>query len=169
MTDDSQKSIHQIPLVREFLADHQKMSKLMLNTLVSLEEGDWKGAIRSGRALDITAGPHVLYEESELYPLVGNSGNHMYEEHRAIVTALKTLLDGSRPNELTKREIIDGIRAGIEHADYCGTLVGLLASLPKQKQTASLSRLLAFREEGKAWTERIARKDKSKIAVAERK
>jgi|GEM_PF-4284655 len=153
--------LEQIPLVREFLADHQKMSKLMLHTLVSLEEGDVEAAVQSATALDELGGPHIAYEEAELYPrisgekLISTTTRELYDEHRETVTALKRLLDDPEPNESTRQEIIAGLRTGIHHAEQCGSLVSLLAALPEPEQNESLTKLLAFREQGRRWTDRM--------------
>ena len=158
---ETTKKLEQVPLVREFLADHQKMSKLMLHTLVSLEEGNLKAARKSAEALNEVGGPHIAYEEAELYPrisgekLISATTRDMYDEHREAVTALKTLLDNPEPNEKIKQEIMDGLRTGIHHAEHCGSLISLLAALPEPEQNESLTKLLAFREQGRKWTDRV--------------
>ena len=151
----------QVPLVKEFLVDHQRMSQLMLNTLVSLEEGEDEEAIATAKALDRVAGPHIAYEESELYPrisggsLVSETTELMYLEHRQAVEALKKLLDNPRPNDTTKHEIVEGLRIGIAHVEHCGSLVSLLAALPEAEQKKSLQVLLDYRDRGRLWTDRI--------------
>ena len=160
-TNEQLKILEQVPLVREFLADHQKMSKLMLHTLVSLEEDDIEAALQSAKALDEVGGPHIAYEEAELYPrisgekLISATTREMYDEHREAVIALKTLLDNPDPDEATKQEIMDGLRTGIHHAEHCGSLASLLAALPDPEKNESLAKLLAFREQGRKWTDRI--------------
>lgn len=155
------KKLEQVPLVRAFLDDHQKMSKLMLHTLVSLEEGNIEAAIQSAKALDEVGGPHIAYEEAELYPrisgekLISATTREMYDEHREAVTALKTLLDSPNPDEATKHEIMVGLRTGIHHAEHCGSLVSLLAALPEPEKNESLTKLLALRKQGQKWTDRI--------------
>lgn len=155
------RTFEQIPLVREFLADHQQMSQLLLHTLVSLEEDDVVAAVASADALDRVAGPHIAYEESELYPrisgekLISETTAVMYAEHREAVLAVKKLLDNPRPNETTKLEIIEGLRTGVRHAEHCGSLVSLLAALPEPEQEASLQKLFEFRKGGRPWTDRI--------------
>ena len=158
---ESNKKLNQVPLVREFLADHQKMSKLMLHTLVSLEEGNIDAAIVAAKALDEVGGAHIAYEEAELYPrisgekMVSATTRSLYDEHRQAVTALKQLLDNPNPNESTKQEIIAGLRTGVHHAEHCGSLVSLLAALPTPEQDESLTKLLDFRKQGRKWTDRI--------------
>lgn len=157
----TENQIENIPLVREFLADHQEMSKLLLQTLLSLEEGDTETAIATARALNRVAGPHIEYEESELYPrisgdkLVSETTQRMYEEHREALLALQKLLENGEPQGEAREEIIDGLRTGVHHAEHCGSLVSLLAALPLPEQTTSLRKLLELREAGRLWTDRI--------------
>lgn len=157
----SNTNTRQSPLVKEFLADHQQMSTLLLHTLVSLEEGDVEAAVTAANALNRVAGPHIAFEESELYPrisgeqLISESTRELYAEHREAVLAVKKLLDDPQPNTATKMEIVGGLRTGVQHAKHCGSLVSLLAALPEPEQKASLQKLLDFREDGKLWTDRI--------------
>jgi len=155
------KKLEQVPLVREFLADHQKMSKLLLHTLVSLEEGDIGAAIESAKSLNEVGGPHIAYEEAELYPrisgekLITETTRKMYDEHREAVTALKKLLDNPKPDEATRKVIARGLRAAVHHAEHCGSLISLLAALPGPEQNESLTKLLAYRKQGRKWTDRV--------------
>lgn len=157
----SKATSKQIPLVREFLADHQRMSKLLLHTLVSLDEGNLDAARQSALVLNEVGGPHIAFEESELYPrisgeqLISETTRAMYEEHREAVLALKLLLDNPNPDQPTKQKILAGFRTGVRHAEHCGSLVTLLAALPSPEQNEALSRLLLFRERGQKWTDRI--------------
>lgn len=157
----SAKQLEPTPLVREFLAQHQKMSKLLLRTVVCLEGGEIETAMASAHALDKVGGPHIAYEESELYPrisgeqLVSATTRAMYIEHRQAGTALKTLLDNPQPDDATKQEIIAGLRTGVHHTELCGSLASLLAALPEPEQAESLAKLLAYREQGRKWTDRI--------------
>jgi len=157
----SNRKLEETALVREFLTDHRTMSKLLLHTLVSLEEGNVEEALSAARALDKVGGPHIAFEESELYPrisgenLISETTRQMYDDHHEAVTALKKLLDNPDPDEKTKREIIDGFRTGIHHAEHCGSLISLLAALPEPERNESLTKLLAYRKQGKRWTERI--------------
>ena len=158
---ETTKQLEQIPLVREFLADHKKMSQLMLHTLVSLEEGNIEAAVQSAKKLDEVGGPHIAYEEAELYPrisgekLISATTRAMYDEHREAVIAVKRLLDNPDPDEQARKEIMAGLRTGIHHAEHCGSLVSLLAALPRPEQEESLAKLLDYREQGRKWTDRI--------------
>ncbi len=161
MATHTHRELEELPLLREFLADHKKMSQLMLHTVVSLEEGDIDAAKQSAVALNRVGGPHIAYEEAELYPrisgesLVSTTTREMYDEHREAAAALKLLLDTPSPNATTIQQILDGLRTGIHHAEHCGSLVGLLAALPEPEQAESLQKLLAYREQGRMWTDRI--------------
>ena len=161
MTARSQNQLEQLPLLREFLTDHEKMSQLMLHAVVSLEEGDLDAARQSAKALNKVAGPHIAYEESELYPrisgesLISTTTREMYDEHRAVATARKLLLENPIPDQSTLDRILEGPRAGIHHAEHCGSLVTLLAALPKPEQDESLKKLLAYREQGRMWTDHV--------------
>lgn len=153
--------IEQVPLVREFLSDHQKMSKLLLHTLVSLEEENLEAATASAKALDRIAGGHIAFEEAEIYPRISGeeimtqTTRDLYAEHREALTALKKLLDNPKPNQTTKREILRGLRTGVHHAERCEALADLLAALPMPEQNESLKKLRGFREQGRKWTDRM--------------
>lgn len=159
--EDDAMRLEQVPLVREFLADHKKMSKLMLHVLVSLEEGDNAAAVQSARELDNVAGPHIAYEESELYPrisgekLISETTRELHDEHREAAMAVKLLLENPEPDQPTKQQILDGLRTGVHHAEHCGSLARLLAALPTPEQDESLAKLLAYRQQGRKWTDRI--------------
>ncbi len=153
------------PLVREFLTDHQLMSKLLTETVAHLEKKNDAAALASAIRLDKVAGPHIAYEESELYPrisgekLMSDTTRAMYDEHREAALALKRLLDSSSTNgplqEAQRQQIIAGLKTGITHAEHCGSLISLLDALPAPEQEESLANLLEYRERGRSWTERV--------------
>lgn len=160
-THSSVKKLQRVPLVREFLSDHQRMSKLLLKTVDSLEAGDMEAAHKYAEALNEVGGAHIAYEEEELYPrisgeqLISETTREMYHEHQTAVSALKKLINTPTPDETTKREILAGLRTGIHHAEHCGSLVSLLAALPQPEQDESLAKLLAYRQQRQKWTDQL--------------
>lgn len=153
--------LEDVPLVREFLDDHRKMSQLLLHVVVSLEVGNLEEATAAAEKLNQIAGPHIAYEETELYPrisgekLISDTTRELYDEHREAVMAVKALLEDPQPDQEQLGKIIDGLKTGVRHAEHCGSLVSLLAALPEPEQSASLERLLELRREGKPWTDRV--------------
>ena len=56
------------PLIAEFLKDHQQFSRLLYQISNLLQEGNVELARERAKDLDALAGPHIAYEEAELYP-----------------------------------------------------------------------------------------------------
>lgn len=154
-------TLEDVPLVREFLDDHRKMSQLMLHVVVSLEIGNLDEATAAAEKLDQIAGPHIAFEETELYPrisgekLISDTTRQLCDEHREALMALKALLEDPQPDEEQLAKILGGLKTGVRHAEHCGSMVSLLAALPEPEQSDSLARLLELRREGKPWTDRI--------------
>lgn len=161
MDDDATQESARTKLVDEFLADHQEMSRLLLLTLESVRDDRFDDAHTHALELNRVAGPHIAFEEAELYPRVSGSSlvsattRELYAEHRKAVTALKKLLDHPLPDAATKHEIIAGLQTGIDHSKHCGSLARLLSALPEPEQSQSLQVLLEQRNQGRQWTDRV--------------
>ncbi len=147
------------PLISEFLKDHQLFSRLLLEISKLLEQGKIEDARKRARGLGILAGPHIAYEESELYPRLAELGEEMateaalVDQHHEALDAVKLLAGRRLLSELEVDAIKTGIQDAISHAEHCGTLISLLTQLDDDQQNESLAILKRLRVEGKKWTE----------------
>lgn len=147
------------PLITEFLKDHQQFSRLLFEISKLLESGKVAEAKRRAVELDSLAGPHIEYEEAELYPRLAQLGETsvteqlLVGEHHSALDAVRALCEseGFTDEELLK--IRQGIADAISHAEHCGSLISLMSRLDAQQQAESLDRLKQFRIDGKKWTE----------------
>ncbi len=149
----------QNPLVVEFLHDHQQMSRLLYSITQLLKADKVEQAREQARELNELAGPHIAYEECELYPRLAQLGEKrvskelLVGQHHEVVDALEQLLKGNSFDEQSLKEIIDGFQTGLNHAEHCGSLISLMCRLDEQQQQESLEKLLQLRNEGKKWTD----------------
>ena len=147
------------PLVTEFLKDHQQFSRLLYEISKLLEAEDLQKARVRAEELNRLAGPHIAYEEAELYPRLQGMGvtsvseEHLVGEHHQVLDAVELLLRSEplTPDELTQCR--EGIKIALDHAEHCGSLISLVSRLGQKEQAASLVVLKQLREEGKSWTE----------------
>ena len=147
------------PLIAEFLKDHQQFSRLLYEISKLLDENNIEQARARARELDAVAGPHIAYEEAELYSRLVDLGEEsvtkegLVSEHHEILDSLKTLLASSAPDEETLESIKAGFRSALAHAEHCGSLISLMTRLDERQRSESVKTLLRLRAEGKNWTE----------------
>ena len=147
------------PLIAEFLKDHQQFSRLLYEISKLLEAGQTDKARRRATELDSVAGPHIAYEEAELYPRLAKLGEEKVAEemlvgqHHGALDSLRELLKNQSPNDEELQSICEGFRDALTHAEHCGTLISLLTRLDEAEQAQSLATLRRLREQGKKWTE----------------
>ena len=147
------------PLIAEFIKDHQQFSRLMYEISKLLDDGKIEQARARGEELDAVAGPHIAYEEAELYSRLIELGvesvtkQQLVEEHREVVDALRLLLEVPAPDESKLESIKQGFRSGLAHAEHCGSLISLMSRLDEQQRSESLKILIHLREQGGKWTE----------------
>ncbi len=147
------------PLVSEFLKDHQQFSKLLLAVSTLLEEDKIEEARQRARELDEVAGPHIEYEERELYARLKELGETrvtnelLVGEHHRIRDAMKLLLENESLDEQQLQEAREGFKTGIKHAEHCGSLISLMTRLDPDQQKQSLVVLRELRDGGRKWSE----------------
>lgn len=147
------------PLIAEFLKDHQQFSRLLYQISKLLQEGKIDLARERARDLDRIAGPHIAYEEAELYPRLselgakGVSEKMLVNQHHEALNAVRALIDAESPDKQSLEAIQTGFQGALAHAEHCGSLISLLNGLDENAQAASLETLKTFREGGKKWTE----------------
>ena len=147
------------PLIAEFLKDHQQFSRLLYEISNLLDANKIEQA--RGRAIELNtvAGPHIAYEEAELYPRLAALGEKstseemLVDQHEDVLDSLRGLLENPTPTGELLESIKAGFRGGLTHAEHCGTLISFLTELEKDEQAESLKILLAYREDGKNWTD----------------
>ncbi len=147
------------PLIAEFLKDHQQFSRLLYEISKLLNENKIQQARQRAAELDTVAGPHIAYEEAELYSRLAKLGEKsvteemLVDEHHRMLDALRALLESSSPDQATIEEIKSGFQTALSHAEHCGSLISLMSRLDEKQQTESLKKLEQLRELGKKWTE----------------
>ncbi len=147
------------PLIAEFLKDHQQFSRLLYEISKLVADQNLTQARQRGHELDTVAGPHIAYEEAELYPRLAAFGekrvteDRLKGEHRQMCEALRSLLNDETPDNESCQSIQSGFQTALSHAEHCGTLISLMSRLDEKEQADSLAKLLEFRREGQKWTE----------------
>jgi len=147
-------------LANEFLKNQRRMTRLLRDVVVRLEDGDVEVARSLADELDNVAGPHIAFEESILYPAVGGVEGEAFqqqllgehEQARAGLSALLSADDSSLSEGDYRRNIVAALRAGLKHAESCGTLVTHLEELTDDQQRLGLERLDELRQAGGRWT-----------------
>ena len=152
---DTRKS----PLIAEFLKDHQQFSRLLFQIIKLLEAGQISEARTRADELDRLAGPHIAFEEAELYPRLQILGERnakeemLVEQHHDALHALKQLVDLENPDGDQLESVKAGFNDALKHAEHCGSLISLMTQLNHQEQSESLKSLLDFPAQGQRWTE----------------
>ncbi len=147
------------PLIAEFLKDHQQFSRLLFEISKLLEEDKIEEARNRANELDSIAGPHIAYEEAELYSRLSQLGEKsvskeaLVKEHHDVLDSLKTLLSNSHPDETELQGIKSGFRDALTHAEHCGSLISLMSRLDEQQRSESLKTLYRLRAQRRKWTE----------------
>ncbi len=147
------------PLILEFLKDHQQFARLLLQISKLLDQGQIEEARNRARELDELAGPHIAYEEAELYPRLASLGERevteetLVDQHHDALQALRMLIDHDSANPQQLEAIQVGFRHALEHVEHCGSLISLMSQLDEDQQAASLSELKRLRDHGPKWTD----------------
>lgn len=147
------------PLIAEFLKDHQQFSRLIYEISNLLETNKFEKARERAKELDAVAGPHIAYEEAELYPRLAALGENatleetLVGQHHEALDALRDLLNIANPNEEQLESIKAGFRDSLTHAEHCGSLISLVTQLEASEQSESLDVLRRLRKQGKNWTD----------------
>lgn len=146
------------PLITEFLKDHQQFSRLLLEVSRLLEQGEIEKARQRARELDVLAGPHIAYEEAELYPRLDQLGDKsvteemLVSQHHDALTTIRKLVGEQSISEAELTEIKEGIKAALDHVEHCGSLISFMTRLDEDQQVESLAELKRLRAEGTKWT-----------------
>lgn len=152
---DTQKS----PLIVEFLIDHQQFSRLLYQIRKLLADRDVEKAKDLAVKLDRLAGPHIAFEEMELYPRLAQLGEqHVTEElligqHHEALNALRELLQFEGDDMSSIRQMEAGFADALEHAEHCGSLISLMLHLSDNDKDEALAALKRLRKEGPPWTQ----------------
>ena len=149
------------PLKHEFAADHRNFTKGLVGLIEAVEKNEWAVAAAAAEVVNRENGPHVAFEEEILYPYVAETRGRsfvqsLYEEHRIVILAIRFLLehpsgDGVTPEQ--RRQVIEGLQAGLGHAVACGSLLSYFVDLNEKQQEAFLAELHRCRREGKTLLE----------------
>jgi hypothetical protein len=148
------------PLAAAFVNDHKHLIRGLAQLKEALESGDLEGAQRIANALDLSAGPHIAFEERYLYPEVARTRGReyverLYDEHRIGRQLLARLLENECTSDMAAEErarLVDQAAMVMDHAVSCGTLLSHLTALDMTRQGEFLDRLLKLREHPRRWT-----------------
>ena len=147
------------PLISEFLKDHQQFSRLLYEISRLLSDGKVEDAKKRARELNEMAGPHIAYEETELYPRLALLGERsvteemLVDQHHEALDAVRILIDEQEIDESRLEEVKQGFAGALSHAEHCGSLISLMSRLNPEQQAESLLELKRLRDEGSKWTE----------------
>ncbi len=147
------------PLIAEFLKDHQQFSRLLYQIKKLLDENNFEAAQERAAELDRLAGPHIAFEEAELYPRLKILGERnvtedlLVDQHRDAVDVLRMLIEVKNPNPETIEQIKSGFERALAHAEHCGSLISLMTQLDENEQAESLRELIRLRKTEQLWTD----------------
>lgn len=149
------------PVVSEFVKDHQRMTRGLVDLLQIVRQGDLRAAVAAADKLDRESGPHIEFEEKVLYGEVGRMRGLRLEaqlrcEHDSIrngLVRLSYLNEKDVDDPRVRAELVQTFETAIRHAESCGTLISHLESLSPERQQAAFEQLEAFRRAGRRWTE----------------
>lgn len=152
---------NKLELSKEFLHDHQRMTRMLSEIVGDLKRGDTAHAQSLAEELDHFAGPHIAFEESVLYPTVGTAQGEPYRrkllaEHDAARDGLKLLLsanDSQLYDAAFRRRVLGALQTGLKHAESCGTLVSHLQQLSSRECDQAKANLQRLRQSACRWTE----------------
>ncbi len=143
-----------------FLEDHQHLLKGLTEILERLGANDLGAAVAAAERVDEAVGPHMRFEEEELYPtlraVLGNDYvNRLYDEHTEGQQAIAELRSrGPEPlTEDEKARLMEAVETTLNHAVSCGTLLSHLDALDEARQSALLERLVELRHEKQLWSD----------------
>ena len=155
-------------LKRLFVEDHRMMTRGYRDLLGQLKNQNLIGVEKLAAELDRRAGPHIEFEEKHLYPRVRESrgdeyADHMYEEHREILSTLIELQqihttaansdeERQTPSDRQMERWKKSLQEGLDHAAACGTLLSHLQTLPEKVQEELLNTMEQLRKRGAKWS-----------------
>lgn len=148
-------------LAREFLQDHQTLSRGLAALRDAIIRNDLEDAKTLADRVDRSAGGHMEFEERLLYPHVARVlgaeyVDRLYAEHRLGKTAVARVLARPSAEPLPAEEqsaLLAELETVGDHVLSCGTLLSHLTALDEPAQQRMLERLLEFRRERRRWTE----------------
>ncbi len=152
-------------LEHEFIEDHRRLTQALTRLQEAVASGTREEIRAAADELDQTAGPHVAFEEQQLYPTVARSRGTefqyaMEDEHDCVLQSLRELLDLNE-GQLTDEDrarLAAMLQSGVDHVVHCGTLLSHLTVLAPDQQQELLERLRDLRRQGVRWTELPGRK-----------
>lgn len=104
----------QSPLIAEFLKDHQQFSRLLYEITRLLKQEKVEEARQRAGELNQLAGPHIAYEEAELYPRLSMLGETsvketlLVDQHHEALDSVRQLLESDPIDDDLLDEIHDG-------------------------------------------------------------
>ena len=109
------------PLVEEFLTDHKQMSRLLYEALAVTKQRNVQLARELAARLNYVSGPHIQYEEKELYPRLKNHYGRVSEEglkreHHEIALGIRSLIQDQSPDTQALDEVERRLQIGLDHA-----------------------------------------------------
>ena len=146
-------------LAHAFVEDHRVFTRELVRLKEALQRRDWPEARRVADRLDLAAGPHIAFEERELYPLLGRIrgkafADAMYAEHQEGASVIRALAPARPdPDEPEAQLLVEHANTMLDHAVRCGSLLSYVNTLDQTEQARLLDRLLACRKQPLRWSE----------------
>ena len=150
----------EMPLIREFRADHQRITGTLLRLQRAIQGGDLPLVRTILAGADPLLGAHFKFEERHLYPalagFIGADGvRKMIGEHDDVFQGVGELIGLAQRAAWTDAEHAAALesfgRLG-EHPEHCDGLSRFIEQLPPSQQESLLAAMEAIRREGPAFS-----------------
>lgn len=147
-------------LFDEFRRDHEVLGRGLHEIATALRAGDDAAAGAAARRLDVAAGPHIAFEETQFYPelrkLIGDAEVDRFEHEHELGVASIGRLTALRAGDGLTGEERNRLLAQVEtmqlHTDECGEHFGALGRIPARRQEELLRMLRQLRKKPPRWS-----------------
>ncbi|MEX0728838.1 MAG: hemerythrin domain-containing protein [Planctomycetaceae bacterium] len=150
----------------DFTADHQFLTRGLLDLLNALQENDFAKTRELAQEIDEKAGAHIQFEEEHLYPELVERRDpafviRLYHEHELGREAIDTIVN--RPSdepfsENQRSALMSKLQIALEHAYTCGSLLSYASNIDLSVQSQLLEELHHCRVEARRWSQLPHRK-----------
>ncbi len=147
-------------LIREFRADHQRITGMLVRLHRAIQQGDLPLVRTILAGADSLLAAHFKFEERHLYPaltgFIGASGvRDMLCEHDGVFQGVGELIGLTQRTAWAAAEQAAELesfgRLG-EHPEHCDSLSRFIEQLPPSQQDSLLSKMEAIRRERPAFS-----------------
>ena len=143
-----------------FRDDHAVLGRGLYTLGTCLREGDAEGVRKAASDIDIKAGAHIAFEQSDFYPALKPflsiaEIDAMYVDHfegQGLLTEIQLLQKSDLDDDNLQQKLIEAVEQMETHASECGELFGVMGGLNEAAQEHLLQRIDYWRERAPRWT-----------------